>query len=352
MGSIRTRSLLAVGVISLLALLVAACGGDNNGNGGNGGNGGGNGEPSLSGDVAIDGSSTVYPVTEAMQEEFRSVAPDVRITVGISGTGGGFSRFCRGETDISDASRPIKDDEAAICEENGIEFIELPVAYDGLAVMVNPENDFVDCLTVDELTTIWAPESEGVITNWNQVRDSFPDRPLSLYGAGTDSGTYDYFVEVIADGDSRGDFQASEDDNVLVQGIATDANSIGFFGLAYYEENADRLKLVGVDDENPDNGDGCIEPNTETVEGGTYRPLSRPIFIYVKESSADRPEVEAFVDFYLDSENARELVAEVGYIGFPAEIYDMIAERFGNRTTGTVFAGAPQTATIAEVLQQ
>jgi len=308
--------------------------------------------PQLSGRVSVDGSSTVYPVTEAMAEEFRRVAPDVQVTVGISGTGGGFKKFCSGETDISDASRAITAEEVELCAQSGIEYIELPVAYDGLAVMVNPQNVWVDYLTVEELKTIWEPDAQGVITNWNQVRPGFPDRPLSLYGAGTDSGTYDYFVEVISGGDSRGDFQASEDDNVLVQGIATDTNAIGFFGLAYYEENADRLKLVAVDDGDPSNGDGPIEPSAETVQNGTYRPLSRPIFIYVKASEADRPEVVAFVDFYLASQNVRELVAEVGYIPFPEDVYALARQRWESRRTGTTFSAQSATIPVAELLRR
>jgi phosphate binding protein len=302
----------------------------------------------LTGEVLIDGSSTVYPVTQAAAEEFAAFAPNVQVTVGISGTGGGFERFCNGETDISNASRPIDPDEAAVCAENGIEFIELPVAYDGLSVLVNPANDWAACLTVEELNTIWEPEAEGEITNWSQVRSDFPDAPLNLYGAGTDSGTFDYFTQAIngEEGASRGDFQASEDDNILVQGIAGDPNALGFFGYSYYVANQDSLKLVAVDD-----GDGeCIEPSPETITDASYQPLSRPIFIYVKAESAERPEVDAFVDFYL-SESFTPIIdtPEVGYVELPVETYAALAERFENRTMGSLF---PNGAEIGATLER
>jgi phosphate binding protein len=306
----------------------------------------------LSGEVLVDGSSTVYPVTQAAAEEFSAYAPEVQVTVGISGTGGGFERFCRGETDISNASRPIVPDEVALCEENGIEFIEVPVAFDGLSVVANPENDFVDCLTVEELNTIWAPEAEGEITNWNQVREEFPDAPLNLYGAGTDSGTFDYFTQAIngEEGASRGDYQASEDDNILVQGVSGDPNALGYFGYAYYVENQDALKLVAV--ENPETGE-CVEPSPETINNGSYQPLSRPIFIYVEAESAERPEVEAFVDFYL-SESFTPLIQtpSIGYVELPAELYAAIDERFNARTTGTLFPeGSEIGATLDRFLE-
>jgi len=300
----------------------------------------------LAGDVLVDGSSTVYPVTQAAAEEFAAYAPEVQVTVGISGTGGGFERFCNGETDISDASRPISPDEAALCAENGIEFVEIPVAYDGLSVLVNPANDWAECLTVEELNTIWAPEAEGQVTNWNQVRGDFPDAPLNLYGAGTDSGTFDYFTQAIngEEGASRGDFQASEDDNILVQGIAGDPNALGFFGYSYYVANQDALKLVAVDD-----GDGeCILPTPETISDASYQPLSRPIFIYVKAESAERPEVAAFVEFYL-SESFIPFIdsPEVGYVQLSPDVYDALRERFASRTTGTLFPeGAEVGATL------
>ena len=298
----------------------------------------------LSGEILIDGSSTVFPITEAVAEEFQAIYRDVRVSVGISGTGGGFEKFCNGETAISDASRPIKESEQEACAANGIEYIELPVAYDGLAVMVNPDNDWVECMTVEELKMIWEPAAQDTITNWNQVRPDFPDAPLSLYGAGVDSGTYDYFTQAIVgeEGASRGDFTASEDDNVLVQGIAGDLNALGFFGLAYYEQNPDRLKLVAIDD----GGGECVLPSAETVNNGTYQPLSRPLFIYVSTAAAERPEVEAFVQFYL--ENTRALSAEVGYVSLPEEIIPLAQARFNERVTGTLF---PEGSTVGVSIQ-
>ncbi len=294
----------------------------------------------LSGDIAVDGSSTVFPITEAMAEEFQKANPKVRVTVGISGTGGGFKKFCAGETDIQDASRPIKQSELEACQQGGIEFVELPIAYDGLSVVVNPQNDWANCLKVEELKTIWEPAAQGKINNWNQVRPDFPNQPLSLYGPGTDSGTFDYFTDAIngEEGASRGDFTASEDDNVIVQGVANDPNALGFFGLAYYEENQDKLKAVEIDDGDPTNGEGCIAPTAQTVEEGTYQPLSRPIFIYVNKEAIERPEVKAFVDFYLAKEN-KELVSQVGYIPMPDEVYDAVQAHFEAQKTGTVFEG-------------
>ena len=256
--------------------------------------------------IKIDGSSTVYPITEAVAEEFQKAKKDVKVTVGISGTGGGFKKFCRGETDISDASRPILKKEMDLCKENGIEYIELPVAYDGLAVMVNPKNTWVKSMTVAELKKIWEPDAQGKITKWNQIRSEWPDAPLKLFGAGADSGTFDYFTEAIVEKakSSRGDFTASEDDNVLVQGIAGDKNALGFFGYAYYAENPDKLKLVAID-----GGNGPVLPSEKTVMDGTYQPLSRPIFIYVNKKSISKSEIKEFVGFYL--KNAPKLVKEV-----------------------------------------
>ena len=308
------------------------------------GSGGGSGAESrpgeaLSGMIRIDGSSTVYPITEAVAEEFQKVHPGVRVTVGISGSGGGFKKFGAGETDISNASRPIKPSEVELCEKNGIEYIELPVAYDGLAVVVNPQNTWAGSMTVVELRRLWAPEAQGVVKRWSQVRDGWPDEEVHLFGAGVDSGTYDYFTEAIVgkEHSSRGDFTSSEDDNVLVQGIATDRLALGFFGYAYYEENKDRLRLVAIDDENSDNGAGPILPSLETVMDGTYQPLSRPLFIYVNKKSLDRPEVAAFVKFYL--EQAPTLVREVGYIPLPERAYRLAQQRADARTTGSLFGG-------------
>jgi phosphate transport system substrate-binding protein len=283
--------------------------------------------------IQIDGSSTVFPITEAVAEEFQAENRGVNVTVGISGTGGGFEKFCNGETDISNASRPIKQSEMDACEAAGIEYIELPVAYDALTVVVNPRNSWATSLTVDELKKMWAPEAQGQITNWNQVRSSFPDAPLKLFGPGTDSGTFDYFTEAVVgkSGSSRPDYTASEDDNVLVQGVSRDENALGYFGLAYYEQNKQRLKAVPID-----GGDGPVAPSPETVENGTYQPLSRPIFIYVSKEAANRPEVSNFVNYYLSN---TDLVTEVGYVPLPSEAYDVAKENFQNGKVGSVFAG-------------
>jgi len=252
----------------------------------------------LSGSIEADGSSTVGPFTTYAAELFREEQPDVRVTVGISGTGGGFERFCAGETDISNASRPIDEEEEAICAENGIDFVELHAVNDGLAVVVNPENDWADCLTVEELNTIWRPEAEGEVTNWSQVRDGFPDVPLALAGAGTDSGTFDYFTEAIngESGATRTDYTASEDDNVTVQAVEGDAGGMGYFGLSYVGENEGRVRAVAVENEDGE----CVEPSTETVQDGSYNPLGRPLFLYAKQESFARPEVQAFMQFTLD----------------------------------------------------
>ncbi len=309
-------AMLAVGIA---AIMLIACGGDNGGTNGrptSATTDGGTTVPNLSGSIDGDGSSTVYPITEAIAEEFGKMYSHVRITAGIAGTGGGFEKFCNSETDFNDASRPIKDTEAQACADKGIEYTEFEVAFDGLAVVTNPANDFVDCLTVAELKKIWEPAAQGTITNWNQVRDAFPDKDLNLFGPGTDSGTFDYFTEVIngKQDDSRGDYQASEDDNTLVQGVAGDDGGLGYFGLAYYEENADKLKLLGVDD-----GGGCVQPSAVTVLDGTYKPLSRPLFVYFRNDALARPEVKEFVRFYLTEGQA--LVEEVGYVKAPADVY-------------------------------
>jgi phosphate transport system substrate-binding protein len=290
----------------VLSLALWACGG---------GAEEGTDESALSGSIEIDGSSTVYPITEALAEEFQIAHPATRVTVGVSGTGGGFKRFCAGEIDIADASRPIKNEERADCEQGGITFTEIRIAWDGLSVVTNPSNDFVDCLTVDELKAIWEPGS--TIDNWSQVRAGFPDKDLTLFGPGTDSGTFDYFTEEIAGetGASRPDYTASEDDNVLVQGVEGDPGALGYFGFAYYEQNADRLRLLGVD-----GGAGCIQPSVATIESGEYAPLSRPLFLYVKNDALAEPQVAAFLDFAL-TEGA-ELVRQVGYIPLKPEQYE------------------------------
>jgi phosphate transport system substrate-binding protein len=292
------RKLLAFAACGALALGAAACGDDDESNGGgNGGGGSGSGE--LSGAIRVDGSSTVAPLTEAAAELFQAENPDVRVTVGTSGTGGGFEKFCAGETDISDASRAIEEDEVSLCKKGGIDFEEVPVANDGLAVVVNPANDFATCLTVEELKKIWEPKSK--VTKWSQVNPEFPDTEMELFGAGTDSGTFDYFTEAIngEEGASRTDYNATEDDNVTVQGVQGSEGGIGYFGLSYAEQNPDAVKTVEVD-----GGDGCVAPSSETVQNATYKPLSRPLFIYPKAESLKRPEVKAFVEFYLSNSDA------------------------------------------------
>ena len=255
-----------------------------------GGNKSESSDEKLSGTISIDGSSTVYPITEAVAEEFRAVEPAVKVSVALSGTGGGFKKFGRGEIDINDASRPITSSEDSIAKAHNVSYVELIVAYDGMAVVVNPQNDWCTSMTVAELKMLWEPEAQGKITRWNQIRPEWPDEEIHLFGAGVESGTYDYFTEVIVgkSHSSRGDFTASEDDNVLVQGIASDKNSLGFFGLAYYEENKEKLKLVGIDDGNDANGTGPILPTLETVKNKSYSPLGRPLFIYINSTAGKR----------------------------------------------------------------
>lgn len=268
----------------------------------------------ITGEVKIDGSSTVYPITEAVAEEFNALYPDVRVPVGVSGTGGGFKKFIANETDINDASRKIKDEEAQAAKAAGIDYEEFAVAYDGLSVLVNPKNTWVESLTIEELAKIWGPDS--TVKTWQDIRPEWPAENIKFYAPGTDSGTFDYFTEAIngESGAIRQDFTASEDDNILVQGIAGDQNAIGFFGFAYYEENKEQLKLVKID-----NGSGPIAPSYETIQDGTYAPLSRPLYLYVNKASLEKPEVMTFLQFYL--ENAGELSAAVGYIALPDQDY-------------------------------
>ncbi|MGQ0828268.1 MAG: PstS family phosphate ABC transporter substrate-binding protein [Bacteroidota bacterium] len=305
-----------------ITLILNACGGSSNSK-----QESGNSEK-LSGDIKIDGSSTVYPITEAVAEEFKAVHPAVKVTVGLSGTGGGFKKFSRGEIDINDASRSIKSTEDSLCKTNNIGHLELRVAFDGLAVVVNPKNSWVNDITVAELKKIWEPEAQGKIKYWNQIRPEWPKEEIHLFGAGVESGTYDYFTEAIVgkSHSSRGDYTASEDDNVLVQGISTDKLALGFFGIAYFEENKDKLKVIPVDDQKDENGKGPILPSIETVKNKTYAPLSRPLFIYVNSTAAKRKEVQTFVDFYLTQGGA--LSQEVGYIAMTDEEYKAEKAKF------------------------
>jgi phosphate transport system substrate-binding protein len=287
--------------------------------------------------IKIDGSSTVYPITEAVAEEFQATQK-VKVTVGESGTGGGFKKFCRGETDIADASRPITTKEMDACKEAGIQYIELPIAYDGLTVVVNAKNDWVKSLSADDLKKIW--NSGSSIKNWKQVNAANPDKAMSLYGPGTASGTFDYFTEAIngKKGASRTDYTPSEDDNVLVQGVAGNAGGMAYFGYAYYEENKDKLRAIAI---SPKAGAAAVMPSPETVKNGTYQPLSRPLFIYVNATAAAfKPEVKAFVSFYL--ENAPKLVQEVKYVPLPAEDYVAVKDHFKKMKPGTGFNGTPE----------
>lgn len=310
------------GMSCFAVLTLAGCGGDD----ASGGAGG------LSGSISADGSSTVFPVTEAVAEEFMAeTGGDVRVTVAMSGTGGGFKRFCQGETDISNASRPIKEEEVAQCTQAGVEPVELSVGVDGQAIVVNPANTFAQCITTEELKRIWAPGS--TVQRWSDVRPDWPNQPIKLYGPGTNSGTFDYFTETIMGEEdaSRSDYTASEDDNVLVQGVAGDPNALGYFGYAYYAQNEDKLRALQVD-----GGQGCVAPTPQTIESATYAPLSHPLFIYVKKSSLARPEVRRFVEFYL--ENAPTLVPEVGYVPLSAEGYQASRTAFEQAANGTTAA--------------
>ncbi len=296
--------------------------------------------------IEIDGSSTVYPITEAVAEEFQKET-GIKVTVGVSGTGGGFKKFCRGDTVISDASRPIKAKEIKKCQEAGIEFIEIPVAFDALTVVVNPQNDWAKEMTPEELKMMWEPAAQGKVTNWNQVRAGFPDVPLKLYGPGADSGTFDYFTEAIIKESKaiRGDFTASEDDNVLVQGVAGDKGGIGYFGLAYFEENKDKLTGVKVK-----NAQGeFVEPSVANAANGKYNPLSRPLFIYLNATKAAfDPKVKKFVDFYL--KHAGKMSAEVGYVPFSNAEYAAITNHYKTLKTGTAFKKPAIGLSVNEIL--
>ncbi|TAN71300.1 MAG: PstS family phosphate ABC transporter substrate-binding protein [Gallionella sp.] len=298
--------------------------------------------------VTIDGSSTVFPVTEAVAEDFQKAQKGaINVTVGISGTGGGFKKFCRGEIDISDASRPILKKEMELCAQNGIKYIELPVAFDALTVVIHPKNTWAKNMTVAELKKMWEPAAQGTITKWNQINPAWPDAPLKLFGAGADSGTFDYFTEAVVGKakSSRGDFTASEDDNVLVQGVARDVNALGFFGFAYYVENTKKLNAVAIVEKE---GKPAVLPSVEAVMKGTYQPLARPIFIYVSNKSYDKPEVKEFVDFYL--KNAPALVKEVKYVPLGDKDYKLASDNFKNRKLGTGFGGEAGVGVLIEDL--
>lgn len=298
--------------------------------------------------VKIDGSSTVFPIAEAVAEEFQiSKRGKVRVTVGIAGTGGGFKRFCRGETDIANASRPILKEEMESCRQAGIKYLELPVAFDALTVVVNPNNTWVKSLTVADLKKMWEPSAQGRVTRWNQVRAEWPNEPLVLFGPGADSGTFDYFTEAVNGKSkaSRGDFAASEDDNVIVQGVENNKNALGYFGYAYYLSNKERIRAVPV----VNKAGKAVMPSIEAVNDGTYEPLSRPLFIYVSEAAAQRAEVREFINFYL-TEGA-ELAKEVGYVPLPEQAYQIALKHFKDKKLGTVFGGVPEVGTtIAELL--
>ena len=300
--------------------------------------------------VKIDGSSTVFPITEAVAEEFQKAKRGaIKVTVGISGTGGGFKKFCRGETDISNASRPILKKEMADCKQAGVQYIELPVAFDALTVVVNPKNTFVKNLSVAELKKMWEPAAQGKITNWNQINPAFPKAPLKLFGAGADSGTFDYFTEAITgkSKSSRGDFTASEDDNVLVQGVSRDVNALGFFGFAYYVENRDKLKAVPIVEKD---GKPAVAPSMENVLNGSYQPLARPIFIYVNAASIKKPEVREFVEYY--NKHGENLAKEVKYVPLPPKAYTYNLESLGKMRLGTKFEGENKVGLTIEDLMK
>jgi phosphate transport system substrate-binding protein len=298
--------------------------------------------------VKIDGSSTVFPITEAVAEEFQKAKKQqVKVTVGISGTGGGFKKFCRGETDVSDASRPISAKEMKECADAGIKYVELPVAFDALTVVINPKNTWIKELKVEELKKMWEPAAQGKVTRWNQVNPAWPNAPLKLFGPGADSGTFDYFTDAINGKEkaSRGDFTASEDDNVLVQGVSRDVNAIGYFGLAYYIENKDKLKAAPIVNQGSSK---AVSPSLETVMDGSYQPLARPIFIYVSDKAMGKPEVNEFIEYYLT--HATKLVKEVGYVPLGKAHYEQAMKNFKGRKLGTGFGGKNEVGIRVEEL--
>jgi phosphate transport system substrate-binding protein len=297
--------------------------------------------------IKIDGSSTVFPIAEAVAEEFQiSKRGKVRVTVGIAGTGGGFKRFCRGETDVSNASRPILAEEMEACRKAGIKYIELPVAFDALTVVVNPANTWAKTLTPADLKKMWEPAAQGRITKWNQVRADFPAEPLMLFGPGADSGTFDYFTEAVNGKSkaSRTDFQASEDDNVIVQGVGSNKGAIGYFGYAYYIGNKERIRAVPITNKRG----ASVTPSLESVVDGSYEPLSRPLFIYVRDAAAERPDVKEFIQFFLS--DGASLAKEVGYVPLPAQAYQVALKHFTDKKMGTVFGGTPEVGVTVDAL--
>jgi phosphate transport system substrate-binding protein len=338
----RSRLSVAAGLIMALSLVLAGCGG------GVSGQENGGGEP-VSGEIRIEGSSTVQPITQAAAELFREENPDARISVGGSGTSDGFEAFCKGDTEISDASRPIDVvEEVPVCEENGVDFLEIPVAFDGISVVVNPQNDWASDVTSEELKTMWEPAAEGRITRWSQVRGGWPDRELNLYGPGTESGTYEFFNEVIVGNEeevNRSDYEASEDDNVLVQGVAGDQNALGYFGYSYYLNNKDKLKVVAVDG---------VEPTTDSIRSGEYL-LSRPLFIYVSTKALKNNDaVKPFADFYLAEQNLDRIVRAARYVTLPSSLEQEARAQYADRTAGTVFnaEGEPKGGDLEAALQR
>lgn len=324
---IRRLNSLAVKSFAVLAFSIAATGSAHSA------------VPDLKGTVKVDGSSTVFPITEAVAEEFQKVNRGVNVTVGVSGTGGGFKKFIAGEIDIADASRPIKQAEIEQCAANKIEYVELPIAYDALSIVVSKQNTWANDITTKELAQMWAPEAQGKVKYWSDIRATWPKEPLTLFGPGVDSGTFDYFTEAIVGKEdaSRGDYTSSEDDNVIVQGVAGNKGALGFFGVAYYEGNKSKLKALPVDDGNDTNGKGPQLPTNENVVSGNYAPLSRPLFVYVRKDALDKPEVKEFVAFYLS--NVPSLSKEVGYVGLPEKVYAMSQQRLDKRVAGSVFGG-------------
>jgi phosphate transport system substrate-binding protein len=301
--------------------------------------------------IKIDGSSTVYPITEAVAEEFQKAKKNaIKVTVGISGTGGGFKKFCRGETDFSNASRPITAKEMEDCKAAGVQYVEMPVAFDALTIVINPKNTFLKQVTVEEMKKLWEPAAQGTITKWNQVNPAWPDAPVKLFGAGADSGTFEYFTEAMVGKakSSRGDYTASEDDNVLVQGVSRDVNAIGYFGYAYYAENTAKLKALPI--VSPKTGK-AVEPSAANVENGSYQPLSRPIFVYVKAKSLEKPEVKEFIEFYM--KHGAKLTKEVKYVPLPAAAYTGNLNHVAKKKFGTVFGGKNEIGiTIEELMKR